>query len=180
MDSLSTDDFDLRALADALDEQRVARGLSWPGVIREMIGSKEHQRRQLSASTVKSVGSGAVAEADGVLQMLSWLKRSPESFITEYHEPADAQLPEVPKGKILRFDTRKLFCALEAERIDHAMTWEQVASETRCGASGLKPLSQGGRTVFPAVMRLTRWLDQPAANFVGVADRGRLPPWRTR
>jgi len=178
--SKSTGEFDLHALAAALDEQRKARGLSWAGVIREMRGASQRRGRGLSASTLSGIGSRAVAEGDGVLPMLAWLKRSPESFIAGYREPEGAQLPEGPAGKVRRFDTRKLFVALDARRIDRGMTWAQVAAETGWGVAGLRRLSQGGRIAFPAVMRLTLWLNQPTADFVGFADRGRLPEWRTR
>ena len=180
MDLKSTGDFDLRVLAAALDEQRKARGLSWSGVASEMSGTKGRQGRALSASTIKAIGSRPVAEADGVLQMLRWLKRQAESFIPGYRAPESAPSPEVPAGKIPRFDTRSLFIALDSQRVDRRMTWQQVAIETRWPVSGLKRLSQGGRTAFPAVMRLAAWLNQPAANFIRLADHGQLPRWRTR
>ena len=173
-------DFDLHALAVALDEQREAAGLSWAGVVRETRGSDQGRGRELSASTLRGIGSRAIAEGDGVLQMLRWLKRSPESFIAGNQKTKSAPLPEVSDNKVLRFDTRKLFGALDSERIERKITWEQLAIETRWSVSGLKRLSQGGRIAFPAVIRLTVWLNQPAANFVRAADRGRLPSWRTR
>ena len=175
-----TSDFDLRALAAALDEQRKAKGLSWSGVVSEMRGAKDCKDRSLSASTIKAIGARPVAEADGVLQMLRWLKRPAESFIAGYRAFESAQSPEVPAGKIPRFDTRSLFVALDSQRIRRRMTWQQVAIETRWPVSGLKRLSQGGRTAFPAVMRLAAWLNKPAANFIRFADPGQLPSWRTR
>lgn len=180
MDLKSTGDFDLRALAAALDAQRMARGLSWSEVASEMRGAKGRKGRPLSASTIKAIGSRPVAEADGVLQMLRWLTRPAESFIAGHRAREGAQSPEVPDDKIPRFDTRRLFVALDSQRSSRRMTWEQVATETGWPVSGLKRLSQGGRTVFPAVMRLAAWLNQPAANFIRLADRGQLPGWRTR
>ena len=70
-------DFDLHALAVALDKQREAAGLSWAGVVRELRGSDQGRGHELSASTLRGIGSRAIAEGDGVLQMLRWLKRSP-------------------------------------------------------------------------------------------------------
>jgi hypothetical protein len=122
----------------------------------------------MSASTVKGVGTRTVAEGDGVLAMLRWLNRTPESFMPGHAD--GARLPEVPAGKVLRFDTRKMHAALEAQRVARGMTWEQVAKEVGLGASGLKHLANGGRTAFPQVMRIVRWLGRPAAEFTRMSD----------
>ena len=37
--------------------------------------------RLVSSSTVARLRTGHIAEADGVLQMLRWLGRAPESFV---------------------------------------------------------------------------------------------------
>jgi hypothetical protein len=166
-------DFSLRALYEALDAQRQARGLSWSGVTREMHQAPERPaRRRLSASTVAGIGTRTAAEGDGVLAMLRWLNRSPESFMPGHQESEEirARLPDLPKGKFFRFDTRKLYAALDARRIERNMTWPQVAQEVGTGASGLIRLSRGGRTVFPGVMRIVRWLERPAADFTRVTD----------
>ncbi len=155
-------------------------GFHGQGVAREMSGARWRKGRALSVTTIKGIGSRAVAEGDGVLQMLRWLKRPAESFMAGYRAPEASQPPEVPDDKIPRFDTHQLFIALDSHRLDRQITWKQVAIETRWPVSGLKRLSHGGRTVFPAVMRLAAWLNQPVANFTRLADRGRLPRWRTR
>ena len=67
---------------------------------------------------------------------------------------------------VLRFDTRKLYEALDAERKTRGLTWPQVAAEAGVPASHMRGLSNGGRTGFPGVMRLTRWLRRPASEFV--------------
>ena len=74
-------DFSLEALFHALDAQRLERGLTWAEVTREI--NRESERSPLHpvhASTVKATRTQRVAEADGILQMLLWLRRSPESF----------------------------------------------------------------------------------------------------
>src|SRR5262245_16365800 len=72
-------DFDLAALFDALDAQRQARGLSWAEVMREV--NRGIATRAVASSTVTRLRTQKVAEADGVLQMLRWLRRAPESFV---------------------------------------------------------------------------------------------------
>jgi hypothetical protein len=166
-------DFSLLELYDALDAQRKIRGLSWSQVTSEINGpSKRISARRLSPSTVTGLRTRAVAEGDGVLQMLRWLNRTPESFVPGHQESQEisARLPDVPAHQVLRFDTRKLHTALEAQRIEKKMTWAQVAKELRLGVSTLTYLSNGGRTGFPQVMRIVRWLGRPAAHFTRASD----------
>lgn len=63
--------FDARALYEALDAQRQARGMSWKEVADE-IG--------VSASTLTRTRRGGRMEADGMLAMVRWLGRTAESF----------------------------------------------------------------------------------------------------
>jgi hypothetical protein len=166
-----TEDFSLVALREALDAQRRERGLSWAGVMREMSRPDLRPgRRRMSASTVAGIGTRTVAEGDGVLQMLRWLGRTPESFIPGCRED-DGRIPDAPAGKVIRFDTRKLYAAIDAKRAERGLTWEQVSEETGWGVNSMANLTKGGRTVFPGVMRLTRWLKQPAVNFTKISDK---------
>jgi ribosomal protein L24E len=167
-------DFSLRALYEALDAQRQARGLSWAQATREMSGqSKRGSAHALSPSTVTGTRTRAVAEGDSVLAMLRWLGRTPESFVPGHSqlEAPGARLPNVPPGKILRFDTKKLHAALDAQRRERKITWAQAAREVGLGVTSLTHLSKGGRTGFPHVMRIVRWLGWPAAEFTRAADR---------
>lgn len=167
-------DFNLRALYAALDAQRRARGLSWSEATCEI-------RRQpgraaghsLSPSTVKGVGARRVAEGDGVLQMLVWLGRTPESFVPgcEVPEDAGARLPVLPPHQTLRFDTKKLHAAVDLRRAQRQMTWAAVAAELGLGAASLTRLALGGRTSFPQVMRITAWLGRAAAEFTRASNR---------
>lgn len=171
------DDFSLRALFEALDAQRQARGLSWAQVMRQMSGQSNMRSRShghaLSASTVKATRIRTVSEADGILQMLLWLDRAPESFVPghPHSEDASARLPSVPAGRVLRFETKKLHVALDAQRIERKTTWTQVAKEIGVGVSSLTHLARGGRTAFPQVMRIVRWLGRPAAHFTHASPR---------
>ena len=155
-------DFSLKDLYDALDAQRLARGLSWPQVMRDMQGSKPASTptRRLSQSTVTGTRIRTVAEGDGVLAMLRWLNRSPESFVPGHRQSdcVSERLPDVLAGKVLRFDAKKIYAALDARRIERAMTWPAVAKEIGASAAGLKYLAKGKRVGFPGVMRIFRWL----------------------
>lgn len=134
--------------------------------------SERQSTHPISVSTATGLHSKAVAEGDGVLQMLLWLKRTPESFMPEHRESANGheRLPDVPAHQILRFDTRKLHAALDDRRQANGMTWSQVAQELGVGASGLTHLAKGGRTAFPHVMRMVRWLNRSATEFTRASD----------
>jgi len=167
----NSSDFDLRALYDALDAQRREREMTWAAVAREV----SHLRttlRAVAASTMTSLQRKPVGEGDGILQMLLWLGRSPESFVPDIPDADTARyrLPKLTSGRILRWDTRALFEALDARRQERELTWAQVAREIGGFTPGmLTNLSKGGRIGFPRVMRLVRWLGQPAVTFTRVA-----------
>ena len=182
-------DFSLAALYAALDAQRRARGITWEEAVREIGGrsgpappkpSTGHRAksgpppgRSISRSTVVNLRDRSSAEGDGVLQMLRWLNRAPEVFVAGCEALGPAfDLPAVASHQILRFDTRALHTALDAQRIARRLTWRQVAEEIEgINPAGLVRLQHGGRTSFPQVMRITRWLGKPAAAFVRGCDR---------
>jgi hypothetical protein len=114
-----------------------------------------------------------MVEADGVLQMLRWLDRSPESFVPNHRRAnaPEARLPDVPADRILRFDTPRLHAAVNAIRIERRLTWEQLATTTGIGRATFARYAQGARTAFPDVMRVMDWLDEPAAAFTYAAER---------
>ena len=159
------EDFDLAALHDALDEQRARRGLTWRGVAGEINGGSSASG--ISPSTISGVAKKEAVEGDGVLQMLIWLERTPESFMPDHdREPAvDEALPVVGPKRILRWDAHALYSAVAAKRAELGMTWDQVARATGCGVNTLTGLSRAQRVGFPQVMRIVRWLGRPAAEF---------------
>lgn len=129
--------------------------------------------RAISASTITSLRHKPVAEGDGVLQMLRWLGRTPESLVPGHPlaDAPEATLPDVGPDRILRWDIRALHRALEARRAERGLTWPQVAREIGCGPAQLTGLARAQRVGFPGVMRILRWLDRPAASFTRAADR---------
>jgi transcriptional regulator with XRE-family HTH domain len=66
--------FDTQELYDALEKQRVARGITWTDVARET---------GVSTSTLTGTRRGGRLEVDGVLAMVRWLDRTVESFAHE-------------------------------------------------------------------------------------------------
>jgi hypothetical protein len=165
-------DFDLKALYDVLDEQRRSREMSWAAVTRE-VNRFKMEGHPIATSTITGLKNKAVGEGDGILQMLLWLRRTPESFVPGFPE-ADAErywLREVGKEQILRWDTRALHSALDAKRQARGMTWKDVAREVGGFTPGiLTNLANEGRIGFPSVMRIVGWLGQPAATFTRSSD----------
>jgi hypothetical protein len=162
----------LSSVHAALDARRRAEGLSWVALARAINGPQP-VLHPLSPATISSLAAKRAAEGDGVLGMLRWLGRSPESFLPGHPRAGDpaALLPHIPAGKILRFDTRKLHAALDAQRQARSLTWAAVAAATRSTPAMLRHLARGaGRTSFPHVFRFTAWLGQPIANFIRIAD----------
>jgi hypothetical protein len=154
-------DFDIAGLYAALEERRAARHLSWAQAALEIGG--------ISQSTLQELGQRPAAEGDGVLQILRWLGRTPESFVTGC-DIGGGVLPNAAAG-VLRFDTRAIYAALEARRVERKLSWEDVARVIGVDAASLKRLSKGGRTQFPRIMRIMRWLRLPAATFAHLRPR---------
>jgi hypothetical protein len=166
-------DFDLKALYDALDQRRAALDMTWAAATRA-INRHTTEGHPIATSTIAGLRTRAVAEGDGVLQMLLWLDRTPESFVPGVVE-ADAeryQLRRVAEPQVLRWDTKALYAAMDEHRRARGLTWKHVAREV----GGFTPamltaLAKGGRAGFPGVMRLVRWLDQPASSFTRISAR---------
>lgn len=168
-------DFDAIALHGALDDQRVARGLSWSGVAREVwsLSSVLNDARRdhpISPSTFTSMARRGDVSCQHALFMLRWLERTPESFLPGVPERPDAALPAAGADRRLRWHLRRLYEALDGERRRRAMTWAQLATTLRCTASQLTGLRTAKfATSMVLAMRIVQWLDRPAADFVYVA-----------
>jgi hypothetical protein len=104
---------------------------------------------------------------------LLWLGCTPESFVPGFPD-AHAEyrrLHSPGEGRILRWDAAAIHSALDAGRSATGMTWQDIGREI----GGFTPtmlmnLATGGRVSFPGVMRIVRWLGQPAATFTRVAS----------
>jgi hypothetical protein len=100
-----------------------------------------------------------------VMSALSWLGRTPESFVPGHPEAASRQ-PFPGESGHGRWNFQALHAAVDAQRIERQMTGAQVAKEIRISSSSISTLALGGMVGFPRVMRITSWLGRPAADFV--------------
>jgi len=169
-------DFDMNALHDALDTERCARHLSWAELAVEInepfLGTPSIP---ISVTTIKNMPAKHSVTSAVVLQVLRWLGRSPESFLSGRPNlvPTPTETLSSPElSRILRFDTRAIHAALNAERVKKRMTWSQVADELPgFTESMLTNLATGPLIGFPRVMMITQWLCSPAATFVRDCSR---------
>jgi hypothetical protein len=162
--------FDMSALQAALDDERRARGLTWnelAAAINEPF--KGTASIPINVDTLRSMTAKRSVTSAVVLQVLRWLRRTPESFLVGRDQTAatDEELPEAEPARVLRFDTRALYAALDARRQERGMTWTRVAREIPGFSPGmLTNLAKGPLIGFPRVMALTQWLGRPASDFV--------------
>lgn len=166
-------DFDIDALFEALDSERQARSLSWSGLTREINALfRGAPCPPIATATIKSLKGRRAVIGNAVLQMLVWLDRTPESFMPGRDDSSDPslELPRLTPDRILRFDTRAIYRAMDALRVERGLTWRQVAEElggvsARLTAASLTRLGKGGGTDFPSVGRIAQWLGRSVASF---------------
>ncbi len=76
-------EFDMAALCASLDAARAERGLSWAELVAEINAPfKFVPSLPISLSTIRGMGGKASVTSAVVLQVLRWLGRSPESFLS--------------------------------------------------------------------------------------------------
>jgi hypothetical protein len=167
--------FNMRAFYAEFDEQRRARGLSWTQLAAEINRPFETTPSiPISPATLRDMLKKRSVTSAVVLQVLRWLGRTPESFLTDPTRSVTEgeQLPEAGLDRILRFDTRAIYEALELERRKRGLSWQEVANELPgFTTSMLTNLASGPLIGFPRVMTLTQWLGDPVAAFVRSRSR---------
>src|SRR5262249_53398088 len=104
--------FDATALYEAMDAQRVARGLSWRQVANELWdqSSMLNERRRdhpISPSTLTGIAKRRDTTCQHALFILRWLGRSPESFVPG--TTIDAPLPLAAANRRLRWNLAQLY-----------------------------------------------------------------------
>ncbi|HVV75079.1 MAG TPA: hypothetical protein VHC43_03510 [Mycobacteriales bacterium] len=170
-------DFDVHELFAAMDSQREERGLSWPGVARE-IWSMSHELNAtrpndhpISPSTLTGMPRRGVTSCQHALCMLAWLGKAPEVFLDgDGPTRSDARLPACGPDRRLRWSLKRLYGGLDDQRRRNEMTWKQLAGELGCTSNQLTGLRTARyATGIVLAMRITQWLDRPAADFIRAA-----------
>jgi hypothetical protein len=70
-----------------------------------------------------------------------------------------------------RFDSSALFAAIDAQRIDKRLTWDQLAREIGVSAATIQRTQHGGRLEVDGMLAMVTWLGVPVEAFVSDSDR---------
>lgn len=153
--------FDYRALWEALEAERVARGLSKKAMVDDIAW--------LSAGVLKKLEQGEATSCQHATGLLRWLGRTPESFVPGIDDRAEYALPDVGPFAI-RWSMPALWEAVDARRREGGKSWDEVEAE--CGWPGMRTFGKDITYGIPMdlAMRVTRWLGQPAATFMVKAE----------
>jgi hypothetical protein len=170
-------DFDIPALFQALDSQRIARGLSWTRVAKEMwLMAAELNRSRLndhplSPSTIVNMPRLGNTTCQHALIFLQWLGRSPESFLPGIStNRRGTPIQSEGTDRRPRWHLRRLYEAINTRRQEQRMTWPEVAEVIGCMPSQLTGLCRARyATNMKLAMRIVQWLDRPTADFIYLA-----------
>ena len=72
---------------------------------------------------------------------------------------------------MIRFDSRALYAAMDAQRRVRGMTWTQVAVETKVSTGTITRTRTGGRLEVDGMLAMVRWLGVPVETFVRESKR---------
>ena len=75
-----------------------------------------------------------------------------------------------------RFDAKALFDAMDQQRRERGITWQQVARETGVSSGTLTRTKLGGRMEVDGMLSMVRWLNRTVESFVqGAPDAQKKP-----
>jgi transcriptional regulator with XRE-family HTH domain len=169
--------FDVMGLHQAMESQRIQRGLSWREVAAQIWDQSAALNRRrddhpISASTLKGIAGRGECTCQHALFILRWLGRTPESFLsTVAADVGNTTLPACGSDRRPRWDFRALYDALDARRRERRLTWIELARQLECSPNQLT----GIRTARFAIrmtlsMNIVQWLGQPASAFIYAAE----------
>ncbi len=143
---------DTSALLEAVDAERIARGMTWLAVAREV---------HVSVPTMRTMPQRATIEADGVVLILQWLQRHCDEFVIRPRTGAARRSkgvagPPVPP-LYARFDTIALYAALDRVRKKRGLEWAAVAGELGVSPGVIARFTLGGRTNANLMVAAADW-----------------------
>ncbi|MEP7179306.1 MAG: hypothetical protein ABI775_09480 [Pseudonocardiales bacterium] len=167
--------FDFAAFFAAFDAKRRDQGLGWYDFADELWQQSSELNAQLMdhplcGGAVSRLGERGATSCQYALFMLRWLDRAPEEFLTgPVADVRDTRLPEAGPDSRLRWDLTRLHAALNEERQRRGLTWAELAQALDCTPSRLTNLRTARIADMNLTMRLTQWLEKPAAEFIYAA-----------
>jgi hypothetical protein len=170
-------EFDARALYAALDAKRLAEGLSWANAAAAVWGmapalnaardARGLANHPISPSTLQNLGKRSNTSCQHALFFLRWLDRTPESFLDGVPVDAGEPLPVCGPARRPRWDLKALHAGLDECRATRGATWAQAAHDLHCQPGQLTGLKTARyATGMTLAMRITQWVDRPAADFM--------------
>jgi hypothetical protein len=170
-------DFDIPALFQALGSQRIAKGLSWGQVAKEMWLMAEELNRSrsrdhpLSASTIVNMSRRGNTTCQHALIFLQWLGRSPESFLPGGTNNSGTPIYSPGIDRRPRWHLRRLYDAVNARRQEQQRTWSEVAQVIGCTPNQLIGLRTARYAInMKLAMRIVQWLERPSSDFIYLAS----------
>ena len=159
-------EFKPKALIAALDAQRTARHMTWAEVA-QAIG--------VSEGTIREIPEREVVETDGVLQITRWLGLNIESFVGEAKDRVPGPDPGDYRstGRVLRFDTKALFEAVDARRKAKGLSWQAVSEEIgarRATSTMLIGLPKAQRIDLYTMLAIVDWLGSHTSRFTRLTN----------
>jgi hypothetical protein len=169
--------FDCGALISALDAQRADRGLGWSRLADELWQQSSELNAQLAdhslcpGALVRLARRRTSMSCQYSLIILRWIRRAPEEFLAgPVVDVGDVRLPEAGSDSRLRWDLSQVHAALNERRRERELTWTGLAEELACTPNRLTNLRTARLADMGLTMRITQWLEQPAARFVHPAQ----------
>lgn len=173
MSEVRITDFDGFALFAALNQQREAQGLSWPGVAKAIwdqsyVLNEQRHDHPISPATLAKMRTTGATSCQHALFVLRWLERTPESFLED--PPGDLPVPAIPlvgPDRRLRWSLSAIYEALDDRRREQLLTWPQLARVLRCTPSQLTGLRTAKFAIgMNLTMRIVQWLQRPSSDFI--------------
>jgi hypothetical protein len=168
--------FDFDAFFGALDAARRKQGLGWYELADELWEQSaelnaHRDDHPLCGGAVSRQGARGETSCQYALFMLRWLGRAPEEFLTgPVADVGEVRLPEAGPDCRLRWDLAEVHVELNRQRHDRGLTWAQLARVLDTTPARLTNLRTARFTDLALAMRITQWLQRPAAAFIHPAD----------
>ena len=170
-------DFDVGALFEALNRQRLERALSWRQVAEAVWAqsSELNDRRRdhpIAVATITGMRRRNNISCQHALFVLRWIGCSPEEFIADpVAGSAGIGLPAAGPDRRLRWNLVDLYDAMNARRQEEHLTWQSLADLLGCTQSQLTGIKTAHFAIgMRLAMRITQWLARPAAEFTYAAQ----------
>jgi hypothetical protein len=151
--------------------------LGWTALADELWQQSAELNAQLAdhslcpGALVRVAKRGTSMSCQYALIILRWIRRAPEDFLTgPVVDVGDVALPEAGPDRRLRWDLGQVHAASNEHRRDRGLTWAQLAADLNCTPSRLTNLHAARLADMDLTMRITQWLERPAAHFVHPAQ----------